>query len=331
MAQLSEIPAPDRQRIPDRENALKAIVLLASLMGLFAISHSGYIWLQQQFGWAVATLWLVVWAVPAAMVVLGMGIMAHDAVHKVLFSHRWVNEIVGGLLSILALLPFNANRQFHLTHHAHAHQPGKDPEEIMHNRGLFSAMTLGSLVALGLQYVWLGRNMVRAFRQPRYWRRVLGDVLLILAAIYVYFSMVPAMGMSVLTTFVPMFLVLPVVFGYRALSDHYGLPAIEREQRPGAILSQAELDDWHMRNRPVKENITGWVVLTHPFLEWLWSNVNYHEVHHKYPWLSYIYLKDVFELTRDRLPYAVIRGYSRCLLQQFSRTYYSENTTPQGA
>ena len=328
MINLEEIPTPASQRIPDRANGLKAVTLLAALLGAFAISHFGYLRLQPA-GQFVALLWLAVWAVPAAMVILGMGIMAHDAVHKVLFSRLWINEVVGGLLSILALLPFNANRQFHLTHHAFAHQPGKDPEEPMHNRGLLSAMTLGSIVALNLQYVWLGRNVVRAFRQPRYRRRVLGDVLLILVAVDFYTRVVPALGMSVFTTFVPMFLVLPVVFGFRALSDHYGLPAIHREQKAGANMNEAELDDWHVRNKPVKEQVTGWVILTHPFLEWLWSNVNYHEVHHKFPWLSHIYLKDVFALTRAQLPYAVVQGYSRSLWQQRGRRYF-ENSDGQG-
>ena len=61
------------------------------------------------------------WTLAAAMgvwsclLLTGMGILAHDGVHRVLFRNPFWNELGGGLLSALALLPFYANRQFHLT------------------------------------------------------------------------------------------------------------------------------------------------------------------------------------------------------------------------
>ena len=69
--------------------------------------------------------------------------------------------------------------------------------------------------------------------------------------------------------------------------------------------------------------MTGWVVLTAPWLEWLWSHVNYHEVHHKYPYLSHNHLPRVFEATRAHHPYLVVHGYWRSLGLLKKRRYYA--------
>jgi fatty acid desaturase len=139
----------------------------------------------------------------------------------------------------------------------------------------------------------------------------------------VYFLLVPALGFRLEVTVIPMLLTLPVVFGFRALSDHYGLPPLRREAVAGNPPTQTELDIWHQANAPVQHEVTGWVVLTHPFLEWLWSSVNYHEVHHKFPYLSHRHLKAAFDATRGQYPYAVVSGYARSLWLQRKRNYYA--------
>jgi fatty acid desaturase len=116
--------------------------------------------------------------------------------------------------------------------------------------------------------------------------------------------------------------VFPLVFGCRALSDHYAIPPVERASRTTEPVLDVDDEAWHRDRERRQREITGWVVLTHPWLEWLWSHVNYHEVHHKYPWLSHRYLPQVFAATRDTQPYLVIKGYWRSLLNLRHRQYY---------
>jgi fatty acid desaturase len=62
-------------------------------------------------------------------------------------------------------------------------------------------------------------------------------------------------------------------------------------------------------------------VLTPQRLQWLWSHVNFHEVHHKYPYLSHKYLPQAFEASRNQYPYLVVNGYWRSLLDVRKHDY----------
>jgi fatty acid desaturase len=327
------IPRPQEQVIPAGRNLFKA----ATLFGLLFASYFLTQWVAGAIEAAAWTPWLgmaVKWLFVAAMAVwhcaliIGMGILAHDAVHRVLFRSPFWNELGGGLLSAMALLPFYANRQFHLTHHSYAHQPGLDPENGMHHHSFRFAATAGSLVALALQYRILFQNLLR-IGDPRYRERVILDLLFLVEAGVIYFGLVPALGLSLSLTVIPMLLLLPPVFAWRALSDHYGIPAIERAANKGPVLD-VDAEAWHRDRDRRSREVSGWVVLTHPWLEWLWSHVNYHEVHHKYPWLSHVYLPGVFQATRDSQPYLVIHGYWRSFLRLRHRQYYDsrEATRP---
>jgi fatty acid desaturase len=248
-------------------------------------------------------------------------------VHRVLFRSPFWNELGGGLLSAMAWLPFYAHRQLHLTHHGCAHQPGLDPENEMHDHAFLFAVSAGSLVALYLPYRVLFQNLWR-IADARYRDRVWRDLVFLAAAGAIYFALVPALGMSPRYTVVPMLLALPPVFAWRALSDHYGIPAIERGVDRGPV-PELDAEAWHRDRVRRRREVTGWVVLTHPWLEWLWSHANYHEVHHKYPWLSHIHLKSVFEATRISRPYLVVQGYWRSLRHLRSLHYYESRDNVQ--
>jgi fatty acid desaturase len=283
------IPGPKEQVIPAAHNLCKALLLMALLAASFWLADRLSHWLP------VALL-----AIPNVMLLTGMGVLAHDAVHRVLFRTPFWNEFWGGLLSGLALIPFQANRNVHLSHHSHAHQPGLDPEEAMHRYPFLVAAAVGAPVGMFINY----RQVVANARNGRLWR-VAQDVVFVGGAMTLYFVALPGLGISLMATVVPVFMAFPFVFAFRALSDHYGLPAVKHGAAEGA-----------------KDNVTGWVVLTPRWLEWLWSHVNYHEVHHKYPWLAHTYLPQVFAATRDKHPYAVGDGYWRSLLTLRKRTYY---------
>jgi fatty acid desaturase len=292
---VDAIPGPRDQVIPSGENLSKALLLIFLVAGSF--------YLANRIAAADSSLkWLAIGLLGVLDVVLmtGMGVLAHDAVHRVLFRSTFWNELWGGLLSALVFIPFQANRHVHLTHHSHAHQQDLDPEEAIHRHPFLVAFALGATIGVGINYRVLFQNIASG----RAWR-VAQDVFFLTVAGSIYFALLPALGISLMATLVPLLLAFPPVFAIRSLSDHYGLPAVRRG---------AKEED--------RENITGWVVLTSRWLEWLWSHVNYHEVHHKYPYLAHSYLPRVFAATRDKHPYAVVQGYWRSLRELRKRSYY---------
>jgi fatty acid desaturase len=305
------IPSAREQVIPARENLFKALLLIGLLAASFWVADAAGE-LALPLKWALIALL----AVFDIVVLTGMGVLAHDAVHRVLFRAPFWNELWGGLLSALTLIPFQANRQFHLTHHAYAHQPGLDPENAMHSRSFTMAVALGALIGLKEQYRLHLANLLRGERKSAW--RATQDTFFVAVAAIVYFAIVPALGLSVWATVVPMMLAFPALFAFRAMSDHYGIPAVKSEAKRRDEVFDTDPATVQGRQREV----TGWVVLTSPWLEWLWSHVNYHEVHHKYPYLSHCYLPQVYEATREQYPYLVVRGYWRSLLQLRKRSYY---------
>jgi fatty acid desaturase len=322
------IPSPKEQTVPTSSNVFKAVTLLALLLTSFALAQ----WLANTFdasNLSPSVRFVLKWSavgllgIISVMILIGMGILAHDAVHRVLFPSPFWNDLIGGLLSALALLPFYSNRQFHLTHHSYAHQPGLDPESPMHNRSLLGAMTVGSVIALLLQMRILLRNTLK-IGEPRYAARVAKDIGLMSAAGAFYCVLLSQIGISMAVSILPVLILFPPVFGVRAMSDHYGLPAVQRASQQAKDVLETDADTVQAGRDRRQLEVSGWVVLTAPWLEWLWSNVNYHEVHHKYPWLSYRYLPAAFAATRDQHSYRVVRGYWRSLWQQRNRKYYAD-------
>ncbi|MBE9516425.1 MAG: fatty acid desaturase [Proteobacteria bacterium] len=323
---------PSEQKVPDAVNLFKITLFFVLIATLFTAGHFGALEIENRWpGEAGSVPWLLKWAwllsmgTLVSMIIIGFGILAHDAVHKVLFSSLWLNEWLGGFISAMALLPFHSNRQIHLAHHSYSHQPGKDPENPIHNHSLPVALLAGGFIALGLHLRVLFYNLFTRLFTRRYFGRVTKDLVLMATAGVTYFIIVPEAGLAVVHTFVPMMLTLPLVFGFRSISDHYGLPALSREIKTEGKPTQTELDAWHEQNAPIQAEVTGWVILTNSFTEWLWSNVNYHEVHHKFPYLSYRYLKDTFAKTKDELPYIVAKGYAHNLWMHRNRKYYADS------
>lgn len=330
---LFAIPGPNEQVLPVAENLFKALLLIVLLCASFYGADRAATVLDGSTALPPAAAAALKWglvallAIADAVFLAGMSVLAHEAVHRVLFRSAFWNEFWGGLLSALALIPFHANRQFHLTHHRYAHQPGLDPENAMHDHVFFYAATAGPALGLREQYRFFFANL-RRLDDRRCAVRALKDAGFVGLAGAIYFGILPILGISLAVTVVPMILAFSLVFAFRALSDHYGIPPIERGIRKREEVFDSDGQTWLADRERREQEASGWVVLTAPWLEWLWSHVNYHEVHHKYPYLSHRYLPQVFAATRARYPYFVVRGYWRSLLNLRRRRYYS---TPAAA
>jgi omega-6 fatty acid desaturase (delta-12 desaturase) len=74
-------------------------------------------WFALSRGHAWASLLL---AVPAAGFLLRLFMIQHDCGHGTFFSHRQVNNLVGRIISVLTLTPYDFWRRAHATHHATA-------------------------------------------------------------------------------------------------------------------------------------------------------------------------------------------------------------------
>ncbi len=319
---------PKQQLLPGAENLFKALLFVTLMLASFYATHRIAAVLDVSTALPAGAARVLKWgvillaAVVNGMLMLAMAVLAHDAIHRVLFRSAFWNELIGGVLSALALIPFYANRQFHLTHHGYAHQPGHDPENVTQEPSFLFAVTLGPFVALKEQYRIFFTNL-RRVGDRRYTSRFVKDAGFVGFAAVVYFVLVPALGISPSITVVPMILLFPMVFAFRALSDHYGIPAIVLAPKKREDILDADAATWHTDHERRQREISGWVILTTPWLEWLWSHVNYHEVHHKYPYLSHRYLPQAFAATRAQHPYLVVHGYWRSLLNLRQRRYYA--------
>jgi len=303
------IPNPREQVIPSGSNLFKSCFLVFMLLGTF--------YATQQIAGQMDNLW-VKWSFIAlvsvwnGMLMIGMGVLSHEAVHRVLFRTPFWNELWGGLLAALVLIPLEANRQFHMEHHRYSHQPGLDPENPMHQTSFLFAVTVGPFVALFAQY-----RVLVSIALSGDLMRVLKDVFFVSVALAFYLLLLPALGVSLLYTWGATMLALPLVFSVRALADHYGIPPVVRASKKNDE-SEEEIES----GKQSRQQVSGWVVLTPQWLQWLWSHVNYHEVHHKYPYLSHQYLPQAFEASRSQYPYLVVDGYWRSLLNVRKFDYY---------
>jgi fatty acid desaturase len=305
------IPSPKEQVIPSGSNLFKSCFLIVALLGTFYVTQliagqMDNVWLKWSFI-AVVSIW-------NAMLLLGMGVLSHDAVHGVLFRSRFWNEAWGGLLAAIVLIPLEANRQFHVEHHRYAHQPGLDPENLMHHGSFPYALVLGPFIALYAQYRVLFDIALRGD-----FVRVLKDVFFVGVALSIYFVLLPALGVSLMLTWVPTLIALPFVFSVRALADHYGIPPVV----PASKAKQESAEELES-GVSARQNVSGWVVMTPQWLQWLWSHVNYHEVHHKYPYLSHKFLPQAFEASRGEYPYLVVNGYWKAVANAMRVDYYGK-------
>jgi fatty acid desaturase len=94
------------RRIANARNALTIVMLYAQVIAI--------VWAASRLGW---------WAWPLAVVLMGrthaqFASLMHEAAHRLLFSNRRMNDVVGRwLLGYPAFVPTDAYRRVHMAHH----------------------------------------------------------------------------------------------------------------------------------------------------------------------------------------------------------------------
>ncbi|MEW6493972.1 MAG: fatty acid desaturase [Cyanobacteriota bacterium] len=327
-----KIPKSAEQVIPQEENLFKSVFLIGLLVGSFALAQVGVTLIDTYFSSHPGPTHLIFkWAFVLSLAVLncilltGMAVMAHEGIHRVLFKSRFWNDLWGGILSSLAgMLPFYANRQFHLLHHRYTHQPGLDPEELLHNHSFWYAFIMGGLIGIYQHYKIVATHLSAFFSgQWNKGHQGLKDVGFISLVVTFYFFLLPIVGISPFYTIIPTLLLQPLAHSFRALCDHYSFaPAFSPVARK-SFNQEASLEDGYQILQDKQLQVNSWIILTNPLLSWLWSNVNYHQIHHQYPYLSHRYLPQIFEATKRQQTDAIVKGYFCCLMGLRKMPYYS--------
>lgn len=120
-ARLTETGRPNRaarsdyRRIHNLHNALNVAAVWAQSLGVIAVA----LWIGHPLAYVVA------------FVLMGrgfalFGILTHEASHRLLFSNRRTNDLVGRwLLSYPGFIPFDIYRRSHMAHHKEVFGPGE--------------------------------------------------------------------------------------------------------------------------------------------------------------------------------------------------------------
>jgi fatty acid desaturase len=306
-----KVPKHSEQVLPELENLLKSLLFISLLVGSFFLTHTSvnsidaYLLTPYSFlPWLLKGLLIVALATFNAVVIMGLGVLAHEGTHWTLFKNRFWNDFWGGILLAMVLLPYYDFRDFHLTHHRYTHQPQLDPEEPMNNHPLWLALTFGPLMGLGLRYKILMTRLFGGFVKERI--EAGKDVAFLSLALAFYFYLIPKLGISLWYTVIPTFIIMPSVFAVRNIGEHHAIPAQGQKSLPVTEM----------------QKVDSWMVLTNPLMSWLWSNINYHQVHHRYPHLSHRYLPEIFAATKEEQSYLILDGYWQMLRYAFKQNYY---------
>lgn len=97
----------DLRRIPNARNALSVVWLITMAVGVLALAA----WVANPLGYALAF-------VAEGCLIVRFNILGHEAVHRLLFSNKALNDWVGRwVLSYPAFVAFDLYRRGHMAHH----------------------------------------------------------------------------------------------------------------------------------------------------------------------------------------------------------------------
>jgi fatty acid desaturase len=110
------------RQIADLRNAITVVMVWAQIVAILALA----VWIANPFAWAAVVI--VFGAYHARVAILG-----HEAAHRLLFSNKRVNDIVGKwLLSYPGFVPFDLYRRSHFAHHKEEFGPN-EPDLNLYN------------------------------------------------------------------------------------------------------------------------------------------------------------------------------------------------------
>jgi fatty acid desaturase len=325
---LFAVPAEIRQwgarvRLADR-NAARATAMLvetAVVYGLFVVFGE---WIGQWWGWVLAWIGLV-------MCMMRIDAVHHEAIHRSLYSRRWLNDGIASVTGALEGFHGPTYRCFHLAHHALTRRDhGQSDPEDFYDEVLTSPCAVGP-VHIGARLVLVVGMLIAGVTFA--FQLLVGAVSTLLGRPPAYvgaatlqrhvrrWGIVPfalwagGVGLAIATGhmtellqwwLVPVLLFLCGPYAFFALPEHYGAP----------------------HNHPMVSS-TGSVRST-PFYRWLTLDGNLHLAHHVFPSASWWRLGDADAQLRNitSLRYSGYIAFYRTLWSDLTPSTASDNAAP---
>lgn len=237
------------------------------------------------------------WFTAAIVFLIGFGpfhdllVQGHEGTHDLIARNRQVNDFFTWFTLALAGIAAEAHRRFHLDHHHYAHTL-KDPEYQFFNRIVCGVPGWAYLLIPACAQIGVNAYGLRLESPAPSRRRVVTELA---RGILLHAGLVFFLGWRIYLLFVvaPMLSGLYVASVLRAVTEHHDVTSGNQWTNARSIV-------------------------TNRFIEFLWSNVNYHLEHHLYPSVPYHALPELrralaplFEAQRSNLA----SGYSRTALR----------------
>ena len=198
----------------------------------------------------------------------------HDASHRSVSRHGWLNGVVGRACSLVLLAPYAAFRYVHLQHHKHTNDPHEDPD-FYAGRGPAWQLPLRWLTQ-DFHYYWV--IAARWRQRPRAERLEVVVNVAVVVALIAGFVLSGHAWTLLLVWLVPVRLAIACL----ALSFDY-LPHVP------------------YRVRASEDRFGATRVLIAPGLTSLFLFQNYHLVHHLYPGVPFYRYRQVWRAREDKL------------------------------
>lgn len=198
----------------------------------------------------------------------------HDASHRSVSRHRWLNEAVGRACSAVLLSPYVAFRYVHLEHHKHTNHPEHDPD-------FYSGAGPAPLLPLR----WLTQDLhyyvviIRRWTQRPLAERI--ELVITVAVIAGALSALVATGHG-LTLLLVWLIPVRLAIAALALSFDY-LPHVPHQ----TLASEDRFEATR--------------IIIAPGLTALFLFQNYHLIHHLFPGIPFYRYRRVYDAKRDWL------------------------------
>jgi fatty acid desaturase len=249
----SGMPVPairhDLRRIADARNVATVVGVYAQSFGVVALAA----WIGHPLAWA------------AAFVLMGRAfalyaILAHEAAHKLLFTNKRANDLVGRwLLAYPAFVPFDVYRRSHFAHHKDEMGP-QEPDLGLYQGYPITRASLLRKLRRDLFFVSGWKNLkplLRAVRAPQS-RPLALRILGAQAAVLAVFTAVGRPELYPLLWLAPWMTVWRVINRLRAIAEHGGMARSPDRRLTTHVVRQRPLARFWM----VPYN-TGWHLAHH--------------------------------------------------------------------
>jgi len=232
------------------------------------------------WGQALATIGIAAWlanpvAYVAAVVLMGpafarFAIISHEAAHKLLFTNKRANDVVGRwLLSYPAFVPFEAYRRSHFAHHKEEFGPHEPDMNLYVGYPVTKASLRRKLWrdAIGVSGWKNLRPLLKAMLSPssrQFASRIVGAQLVILAL----FTLAGRPELYLFLWLLPWMTSWRVINRLRAIAEHGGMERSHDRRRTTHHVRQS----WFARFWMVPLN-TGWHLAHHVDMGVPWRNL----------------------------------------------------------